>query len=336
MPLSKITSNSTNFSSDTRALSLPVGTTANRSGSPAAGQIRYNSSTQQPEWYDPTSTTWRAFSSPTVNTYEVQYLIIAGGGGGGSSYYGDATGGGAGGYRCNVPGENSGGSSNAEGPYVVVPGLEYKVVIGSGGAPNTPGTNSSFGELLSYGGGAAGSHRSEGFNGGSGGGSGAYYDTPDSGTGGFNFVGQGTQGGSRRETTVGPLAGAGGGGAASRPSSGSINGGSGLASSITGTSVTRAGGGAGGSSGSSAGSGGSGGGGNGVLGNNTAGSGSTNTGSGGGGASGSFSTAGSPGSGGSGIVIVRYWGGQRATGGTVTSSRGFTIHTFTSSGTFTA
>jgi hypothetical protein len=40
--------------------------------------------------------------------------------------------------------------------------------------------------------------------------------------------------------------------------------------------------------------------------------------------------------GGSGIVIVRYLGSQRATGGTVTSSGGYTIHTFTSSGTFTA
>lgn len=324
------------FGDNGQQLRLPVGTTANRTGSPVEGQIRYNSTTRQPEWYDPVSETWRAFSSPTINNYEIQYLIIAGGGGGGSSYYGDATGGGAGGYRCNVPGENSGGSSNAEGPYVVIPGLQYKVIVGSGGAPNTNGGTSYFGDLLSYGGGAAGSHRGNGYDGGSGGGSGAYYDPPDTALGGFNFVGQGTQGGSRRETTVGPLAGSGGGGAGSRPSSGSINGGNGLASSITGSSVTRGGGGAGGNSGSSAGSGGSGGGGNGVLGNNTAGSGSSNTGSGGGGASAGFATAGSPGSGGSGIVIVRYWGGQRATGGTVTSSRGFTIHTFTSSGTFTA
>jgi hypothetical protein len=33
-------------------------------------------------------------------------------------------------------------------------------------------------------------------------------------------------------------------------------------------------------------------------------------------------------------VIVRYAGSQRATGGTVTSSLGYTIHTFTTSGTF--
>ena len=36
-----------------------------------------------------------------------------------------------------------------------------------------------------------------------------------------------------------------------------------------------------------------------------------------------------------GIVIIRYLGPQRATGGTVTSSGGMTIHTFTTDGTFT-
>jgi hypothetical protein len=41
-------------------------------------------------------------------------------------------------------------------------------------------------------------------------------------------------------------------------------------------------------------------------------------------------------SGGSGIVIVRYLGAQRGTGGTVSSSGGYTIHTFTESSTYTA
>jgi hypothetical protein len=35
-------------------------------------------------------------------------------------------------------------------------------------------------------------------------------------------------------------------------------------------------------------------------------------------------------------VIIRYTGAQRGTGGTVTSAGGYTIHTFTSSGTYTA
>jgi hypothetical protein len=40
--------------------------------------------------------------------------------------------------------------------------------------------------------------------------------------------------------------------------------------------------------------------------------------------------------GGSGIVIIRYAGAQRGTGGTVVTTGGYTYHTFTSSGTYTA
>jgi hypothetical protein len=42
------------------------------------------------------------------------------------------------------------------------------------------------------------------------------------------------------------------------------------------------------------------------------------------------------GAGGSGIVVISYAGAQRGTGGTVTSVGGNTIHTFTTSGTYTA
>jgi hypothetical protein len=72
---------------------------------------------------------------------------------------------------------------------------------------------------------------------------------------------------------------------------------------------------------------------NGAAGNEaTGGAGGTNTGGGGGG--GSWST-GIGGAGGSGIVVIRYPGSQQATGGTITSVGGCTIHSFTSSGTFT-
>jgi len=64
----------------------------------------------------------------------------------------------------------------------------------------------------------------------------------------------------------------------------------------------------------------------------TGAAGGANTGNGGGGSN--FSNA--AGAGGSGLVIIRYLGAQKATGGTVTSSGGYTIHTFTTSGTFTA
>jgi hypothetical protein len=55
-----------------------------------------------------------------------------------------------------------------------------------------------------------------------------------------------------------------------------------------------------------------------------------NTGGGGGG-----SRAGASGAGGSGVVVFKYAGFQRATGGTITTTGGFTYHLFTTSGTFT-
>ena len=66
----------------------------------------------------------------------------------------------------------------------------------------------------------------------------------------------------------------------------------------------------------------------------SAGVGETNTGGGGGGLF--YAATGSQGNGGSGIVVIRYKGGQKATGGdSVYTSRGYTVHVFTSSGTFT-
>ena len=61
--------------------------------------------------------------------------------------------------------------------------------------------------------------------------------------------------------------------------------------------------------------------------------GTANTGGGGGGGKTPTYTAAA---GGSGVVIVRYAGTPRGTGGTITESGGFTYHTFNSSGTFTA
>ena len=68
------------------------------------------------------------------------------------------------------------------------------------------------------------------------------------------------------------------------------------------------------------------------------GSGTWNDGGGGGagGIGSGFSGSGNPGNGGSGVVIIRYLGSQRGYGGTVTSSGGYTYHTFTTSGTYTA
>jgi hypothetical protein len=62
--------------------------------------------------------------------------------------------------------------------------------------------------------------------------------------------------------------------------------------------------------------------------------GAANTGAGGGGAGAGYDQGGQ--NGGSGIVIIRYPGAQRGTGGTVTTTGGYTYHRFFSSGTFTA
>jgi hypothetical protein len=45
---------------------------------------------------------------------------------------------------------------------------------------------------------------------------------------------------------------------------------------------------------------------------------------------------GAAGNGGSGIIIISYLGSQRGIGGTVTTSGGYTIHTFVGSGTYLA
>jgi hypothetical protein len=306
---------------------LPVGTTAQRPGTPASGMIRQNSTTNEPEWYDAVGGVWVKFADTAF--YQVEYLVVAGGGGGATSGGG---GGGAGGYRSSVTGESSGGGASAESLLTLNRTTSYTVTVGGGGTgfsgssgPGANGSNSVFGTVTSTGGGGGGVFNSTaGGSGGSGGGG------SGSAAGGSGTSGQGFSGGSGAGGE-----GAGGGGAGQVGGNSTVgttggNGGNGVASSITGSSTTRGGGG-GGRGNATAGSGGSGGGGNAIV-TGTASSGTANTGGGGGGAGG----GGTGGNGGSGIVIIRYAGSQRGTGGTVTSSGGFTIHTFTSSGTYTA
>ncbi len=264
--------------------------------------------------------------------YPVEYVIIGGGGGGALNW---AAGAGAGGYRSSVVGGASGGGTSAEQRVVVYTGTSYAITVGAGGASGSSGSNSSAFGLTATGGGFSGGSNS---NAGASGGSGA---------GGWNVAGysgtsgQGFAGGTGLATTGAP---GGGGGAGAVGANGSAtggsasgvggNGGAGVASSITGTSVTRAGGGgAGGTAGGGAGTGGAGGGGNGGGYTGAGASGAANTGGGGGGG-GANNGGGS--SGGSGVVIIRYPGTPVATGGTITQSGGYTIHTFTSSGTFVA
>ena len=296
-------------------LKMPVGTTGQRPAVPASGMVRMNSTTSNPEWWDATTSSWLQFSQPAG--YLVNYLIVAGGGSGGK-YYGG--GGGAGGL-LNASTSLSSGTS-------------YTITVGAGGASVTVsgngliGNNSSINTVataLGGGFGAGSASLTNGGNGGSGGGG------TSGGNGGSGTSGQGFAGG------VSSTAGGGGGGASAvgGTSTGSTiggNGGNGFSSSISGSAITYAGGG-GGSGTTTGGTGGTGGGGAGS--NNATANGisaTANTGGGGGGASGD----GISGTGGSGIVIISYLGAQRGTGGTVTSSGGYTIHTFTSSSTYNA
>ena len=262
----------------------------------------------------------------------VEVLVVAGGGGGSGNFYDDGAGGGAGGLIYNSA-------------YQLTNAAAITVTIGAGGGASTGGQggdggNSVFGSLTAIGCGGGASHRSSGRAGGSGGGSAGAYDVPDTTLGGAGTPGQGFDGG----TSVYPGYAGSGGGGAGQPGVGGTgggigkNGGNGLTYSISGTSTYYAGGGGGyGYSNSSTAIGGLGGGGNGGNPSPLAPTaGGTNTGGGGGGGrtAGQTPFVGTA-AGGSGIVIVRYPGLPAATGGTITYLNGYTIHTFTTSGTFT-
>jgi len=278
---------------------------------------------------------YSGFSTSPIGNYSVSYLIAAGGGGG-----------------CTQHGGGGGAGGLLTGTVTLIPGTTYTVTVGAGGAGvpsasaqgqvGTQGASSSLTGLTTAigGGGGAGYNAGGGVSGGSGGsGGGGGTSESSAGAGGSGTSGQGNAGG-QGQGNANPYKGGGGGGAGSVGGNGTGSplvagvGGDGLASSITGTSTYYSGGGGGGSYGgaSQTGAGGLGGGGTGgwqTTINPTAGT--TNTGGGGGGAGSSAVTGGS---GGSGIVIIRYLGPQRASGGTITSSGGYTIHTFTSSATF--
>jgi hypothetical protein len=315
---------------------MPVGTTGQRPGSPASGMYRMNSTTGEPEWYDSVYGIWVAFASNSA--YNIDFLVVAGGGAGGGMVSGFCgAGGGAGGYR-----------SSSE---TAIPLTAYTVTVGAGGSgvssgQGNNGSNSVFNTTTSTGGGGGGTGvtsgtGSNGSGGGSGGGGATGSGTPGTGgSGGAGTSGQGFAGGSApnhnsNDTNIQGGGGGGAGGVGGNGTSGGPagNGGVGLNWQSLGTFYA---GGGGGSSYNTAtpGSGGNGGGGNGGNFNSgtTGQPGTANRGGGGGGAG--VATTG--GSGGSGVVIVRYLGAQRGSGGTVTSAGGYTYHTFTSSGTFTA
>jgi hypothetical protein len=242
--------------------------------------------------------------APMTALTNVDFLVIGGGGGGAGGANGANTGGGggAGGLRSTVTATGGGGS--LESKLSLTGGTNYAVTVGAGGAGGAGGSTSEgvvgsdsvFSTITSKGGG-----KSPGGTGGSGGG-GKYSPT----TAGLGTANQGFNGGAGNPNS--PYLSGGGGGAGAVGANGTAGGagGNGVATSITGSSVTYAGGGGAGSSasGGAAASGGTGGGGNGGAANTVGSNGTANLGGGGGGGAETGSTAG--GSGGSGLVIVRY------------------------------
>lgn len=246
---------------------------------------------------------------PEAGTFSFDSLVVGGGGGGGGKVGGASGnrggGGGAGGFIATSH------TGVAEGTYAVTVGSG-----GGGGASGGSGSNgssSALGSLVTALGGGAGGAGAAGSSGasGGGGGGGAF-------GGGGGTVSQGHDGGAGVTDASGG-GGGGGGGAGGNGTGGSSTsggaGGAGLSSSLSGAAVTYARGGNGGGLGAGGGDGGSG---------------TANTGNGGGGGQ-----TGGGGAGGSGIVIISYpTGSMTATGGTITTAGGNTIHTFTSNGTF--
>ena len=230
-----------------------------------------------------------AWSAPS-SVVEVEYLVIAGGGGGGGGEGNDfditGGGGGAGGYRNSYASETSGGTATTETPVTVPKNVPFSVIVGAGGAGapaadtmGSRGNESVFYTVTSIGGGRGPGNDVMGQTGGSGSGVGG--DEVDTLVG-DGIPGQGSDGGQGSSRRGGGGGGAGGAGSGT-------SGGVGLASSITGSSVTRAAGGSG--FGTSAGG--------------------ANTGEGGDSQVGSGSNAGQ--AGGSGVVIFRVPSGTDVT-----------------------
>ena len=306
----------TNGTTSINKHSVGIGTTTtagrNAGVSTATGTIVFNTSLNKVQIY--VDNEWKNLKID-VGPLTMNYLVIGGGGAGGGDYRG--AGGGAGAYRTNWNNENQGGGQSSGASLTLVANLAYAVVVGAGGVGNQAdqggdGGESKFGDIISKGGGGGGHYSgvagrsSSGSTGGSsGGGGGANGAAGTSGTYGYN----GGSGGPDNQQSGGGGGGAGGAGQNGGASGTSSDGGTALASTITGSSVLRAGGGGGGTYGNGnnfavGGGGGAGDGKYGYSGANNGNPATANTGSGGGGAPGNDTATG--GAGGSGIVILRY------------------------------
>ena len=279
-----------------------------------------------------------------------QLLVVGGGGSGGNHNTTNGNGGGGAGGLLYAS------SLTLTGSFNVIVGAGGVAIANSTNSVGNRGGNSAFGTYIAQGGGGGGgTGAGSGTSGGSGGGAATYQG---GGSATQTSIGVATGYGNAGGSSGATWSGAGGGGAGSAGLSGTggspgSDGGRGLAFDISGTWKWYAGGGGGGGNSSERAGDGYAGGGRGYgsttqygystynaeVNSVTTGSGTPNAipGTGGGGGAGSYWApnggwnSGS-GSGGSGIVIVRYPGGPKATGGTITSVGGNTIHTFTATG----
>jgi hypothetical protein len=313
----------------TSAINVPSGNTAQRPGSPMVGMIRYNTSLNRFEGYLPAGG-WQNMLS---DAYSIDYIIVAGGGAGGVWHAG---GGGAGGVLA------------ATG-YTVTPNNSYPISVGAGGSGGsnpitvvgTNGTDSTGFGYTAIGGGRGGNYDATApSSGGSGaGGNGDAGGSPNRTLGAPGTAGQGYAGGNGIQGHAGG-GGGGAGGVGGTTTNTNVGGAGGIGYQWLNGTYYAGGGGGGTWAGPSPSSGGTGGGGNGSYNYNTnpptAGAVNTGGGGGGSGAQGNNTSWAAYIAGGSGVVIVRYLGTQRGTGGTVTSASGYTYHTFTGSGSFTA
>jgi len=232
----KISTNDQNNVAIDNALGLKSYTTAQRDAlTSAVGDIIYNTTTSKVEAY--TGSDWTQLGG--LDLKAIDYLVIAGGGGGSKTNSYGGSGGGAGGYRTSYNSETSGGNASAETPNYISTGTNYTITVGAGGAVGSDGNESQFGKIVSVYGGRGINHPSDfgrhGGNGGSGGGS-------TSGQA-YGVLGQGSDGGASPQGGGGGAGAVGTTGGAYGTAEQGVNGGNGLASTITGSSVTRAGGG---------------------------------------------------------------------------------------------
>ena len=281
--------------------------------------------------------------TPLTVAYDAEYLLVGGGGGGGCD-------------SNDVPNNNSSGGGGGAGGFRtgtanLLAGIQYTITVGSGGsggganltAPSGTASSLVGGTLTisAAGGGGGGGEGKNGASGGSGGGGGYGNDAPNGIGGAGNtpsvspvqgFAGQNGNAGAN-------YAGGGGGAGEAGGTDGNGHGGDGVASSITGSSTTYAGGGAAGQqSGQPSNVAGTGGGGTGDIG--SGGDGTDGLGGGGGGSGNTPPIGKTGGAGGDGVAILRIlttdYSGTTTGSPTVTTDGSYTVVKYTSTGTYTA